>query len=115
MAAFLNLRSPTGSMDSFSPGDLMALQDLPGFGYRPEELRTLPGLEARHTLLSLGQMLDQLRLLPSHHQTDQQKEVLRLNPSLKYALINMKGEESGDSDSSGSEEGDVQYVCSVFY
>merc|ERR1719219_260835 len=106
MAAFLNLRSPTGSLESFHPEDLMAMQDIPGYGYRLDELRTLPGLDPRHTVHSLGQMLDQLKIIPSRHQTDQQKELLRLNPSLKTALINMKGGESEDSDSSGSGDGD---------
>ena len=106
MAAFLQLRSSTGSLDSFSPGDLMSLQDLPGYGFRLDELRVLPGLDPRHSLDSLGEMLEQLSVLPSHHQTDHHKEILRLNPSLKVALINMKGGESDDSASSGSVDGD---------
>ena len=104
MSAFLNLRSPSGSLTSFSPGDLMSLQDLPGYGFRLEELRKLPGLDPCHTIGSLGQMLEQLAVLPSSHQTDQQNEILRLNPSLKTALLNMKGAES--ENSSGSVDGD---------
>ena len=108
MAAFLNLRSTASSPNpnSFSPEELMALQDLPGYGYRLDELKSLPGLDPRHTVHSLGEMMEQLRLLPSRHQTDQQKEILELNPSLKSTLVNMKGAESDHSDTSGSVDGD---------
>ena len=109
MAAFLNLRSPSGSLDSFSPEDLMALQDLPGYGVGLDELRSLPGLDPRHTLHSLEEMLEQLSIRPPHHQSDQQKEILRLNPSLQAALLNMTSSlvESGDSHSGDSNSGSV--------
>ena len=106
MAAFLQLRSPTGPVDTFSLEDLMSLQDLPGYGFTLEELRVLPGLDPHHSLGSLWEMMEQLSVMPSHLQTDNHKEILRLNPSLKAALSNMKDGESDDSDSPGSVHGD---------
>ena len=106
MSAFLNLRSPSGPLDSFSPEVLLSLQELPEFACLDvEELRNLPGLEARHTLGSLGEMLEELSVLPASLQTDHHQQVLRLNPSLQAALTNMKAQQSGDSGS-GSVDGD---------
>ena len=86
MSAFLNLRSPSGPLDSFSPEVLLSLQELPEFACLDvEELRNLPGLEARHTLGSLGEMLEELSVLPASQQTDHHQQVLRLNPSLPAA------------------------------
>ena len=96
MSAFLNLRSPSGPLDSFSPEVLLSLQELPEFACLDvEELRNLPGLEARHTLGSLGEMLEELSVLPASQQTDHHQQVLRLNPSLQAALTDMKGHGGG--------------------